>query len=177
MLLLLFVLDNLLPKVLCINTMLFDVVRYFGQFWKRGSRDRNTFSVTFSFSSSNKGVPSHSSKIKDTTQTRIITLYTWDKRLSQSRGVLNAVSNKKRLLSSHINFINRLIKINCVASYCPCSQYLTDWLIPSRLTRRGRSKGLWEGRREESQSLYPSIFSFASKLALDPIRRGERRER
>ena len=115
-----------------------DVVRYFGQFWKPGSRDRNTFSVTFPFSSSNKGVPSHSPEIKDTTQTRIITLYTWDKRLSRSLGVLYALSNKKRLLSSKINFIKRLIKINCVASYCACSQYLTDWVIPSRLTWRAR---------------------------------------
>ena len=138
LLLLLFVLDNLVPRVLCIKTMLFDVVRYFGHFWKRGSWDRNTFSVTFPFSISNKGVPSHYPEIKDTTQTRIITLYIWDKRLSRSLGVLHAVSNKKRLLSSHINFINRLIKINCVASYCACSQYLTYWLIPSRLTWRAR---------------------------------------
>ena len=128
----------------------------FWQFWKPGSRDCNTFSVTFPFSSSNKGVPSHSPEIKDTTQTRIITLYIWDKRLSRSLSVLHAVSNKKRLLSSHINFINRLIKINCVASYCACSQYLTDWVTPSRLTWRAwwQEQGIMgREKRRKSKSL------------------------
>ena len=135
------------------NTILFDFVRYFGQFWKPGSRDCNTFSVTFAFSTSNKGVPSHSPEIKDTTQTRIITLHTWGKRLSRSLGVLHAVSNKKRLLSSNINFINRLIKINCVASYCACSQCLTDWVIPSRLTWRARWQEQEMMGREKRKSL------------------------
>ena len=53
----------------CINLILFDVVRYFGQFLKRGSRDRNRdiqryFSDPFM---PNKGVPSHSPKVEDTT--------------------------------------------------------------------------------------------------------------
>ena len=69
----------------------------------------------------------------------------------------SAVSNRERLLFSYFHFLNLPIQINCVASYCACSQ---------SFNRLAHSQSSNVTRTMAGASLYLSIFSFASKPAL-----------